>query len=120
MYGSMADSAVELHPRHPRLTYTCPTGPPGDPAAAPPADTRRVYPDRAPCDAPPGYCACTFYLVFKEPDSSWRPLPARSSSGEPCNLTKSLRFCQSPCAFWRRAIVPDVPRAWATEGMASL
>src|SRR6476646_6974696 len=59
--------------------------------AAPPADTRRV-------------CACTFYLVFKEPE--W-PLPLRRqpSLGEPSNLTKRIRACQ-PSAFphdYRRA-----------------
>jgi hypothetical protein len=50
--------------------------------AAPPADTRRV-------------CACTFYLVFKEPEVV-PPLRRQPSSGEPFNLTNAWRLCQPP------------------------
>jgi hypothetical protein len=62
-------------------------------SAAPPADTRRV-------------CACTFYLVFKEPDCSpgdaktraaeLFPLRRRPSLGEPSNLTRRPGACQPP------------------------
>jgi hypothetical protein len=58
--------------------------------AAPPADTRRV-------------CACTFYLVFKEPEVV-SPLRRQPSSGEPFNLTNAWRLCQPPPSlFYRRA-----------------
>src|SRR5258708_2564441 len=50
--------------------------------AAPPADTRRV-------------CACTFYLVFKEPEVI--PLRHRPFLGEPSNLTKRHWLCQARC-----------------------
>jgi hypothetical protein len=89
---------------------------------APPADTRRVppSPSRAPAD-----CACTFYLVFKEPGSclahrsalrrdGWpeRSPSTISLSGEPSNLTNRGRPCQPLCrnffrsAVQRRAAVP--------------
>lgn len=89
----------------PPVNYTFDTGSTGDPAAAPPADTRRVYPDRAPCDAPPGYCACTFYLVFKEPDAcpdaapkarSRAPPPRPFPWGEPYNTTESASPLSTP------------------------
>src|SRR5258708_29143742 len=64
--------------------------------AAPPADTRRV-------------CACTFYLVFKEPEVI--PLRHRPFLGEPYNLTKRQWLCQARClsprftAGFRRGMV---------------
>ena len=50
------------------------------------------------------YCACTFYLVFKEPAGAYfrfwlltlRSPPRLSPSGEPCNLTRRFRFVSTP------------------------
>lgn len=75
-------------------------------ATAPPADTRRVrlrafgassrqVSVRRRTDDPPSVCACTFYLVFKEPDLLL-PLPRTSCLGEPSNLTNAPRLCQPP------------------------
>ena len=55
MSGSQPVDSGELDPCVPDCT-------------APPADTRRVYSRSAPCGASQKHCACTFYLVFKEPD----------------------------------------------------
>src|SRR3954447_18193126 len=60
-------------------------------SAAPPADTRRVVHRRL--AAPADISACTFYLVFKEPDRML-PLRHRPSLGEPSNLTKPFGACQ--------------------------
>jgi hypothetical protein len=74
----------------------------------PPADTRRVVPTPPHAlrrSASSRHCACTFYLVFKEPATWWFAprLSARSRprspsalfpSGEPCNLTERSPFRQ--------------------------
>ena len=64
--------------------------------AAPPADTRRVV--RLRLSASARQCACTIYLVFKEPERPF-PLPRDPCFGEPSNLTKALGVCQLLPAF---------------------
>ena len=52
--------------------------------AAPPADTRRVFSASTLAGLGARNCACTFYLVFKEPAFRVPPLPpTKSSLGEP-------------------------------------
>ena len=73
----------------------------------PPADTRRVsdFASRLAALTATRHCACTFYLVFKEPacpaavrrtrrPESPRSPPAIFPSGEPCNLTDRTPTCQ--------------------------
>ena len=85
-------------------------------ATAPPADTRRVrlrafgassrqVSVRRRTDDPPSVCACTFYLVFKEPDL--RPPSSRPPESHAlCRPTvvrgtfqyyRRLRFLSTPC-----------------------
>src|SRR5438067_10221512 len=66
--------------------------------AAPPADTRRV-------------CACTFYLVFKEPEVA--PLRRGPSLGEPYNHTKRPDPCQGA-----RSSGAELPPCFASCGRA--
>ena len=74
----------------------------------PQADTRRVF-----------VCACTHYLVFKEPTASppiSRRVPKQSSVREPFDVTASGSACQ-PLISWR-ATFPSAPPqasvAWGT------
>jgi hypothetical protein len=46
-----------------------------------------------------GFCACTFYLVFKEPSFFAPPLRVRSRLGEPSNCIIRTRLCQQKCRF---------------------
>ena len=106
--------------------------------ATPPADTRRVPTTRlrrfletgsTDADDSRRVCACTFYLVFKEPE--FLPAPPANSSVvgrtlqsyvNPFALSTPPVFAPSswvPAAFWRRVTVPGVPRAEATVGVAS-
>src|SRR3954469_23032693 len=94
MSGSQPTAGGELHPRHPDCT-------------APPADTRRVTsipPHTFQCATSSRYCACTFYLVFKEPTCPRSP-SAFFSPGEPFNLTNRARDCQ-PNFWFRRFFLP--------------
>jgi hypothetical protein len=74
----------------------------------PQADTRRVF-----------VCACTHYLVFKEPAASpplSRRAPERPSVREPSNVTASGLTCQ-PLISWQPTFPSAPPQAaiaWGT------
>ena len=77
---------------------------------APPADTRRVVsisPRALQRATRRDVCACTFYLVFKEPTCPRSP-SAFLSSGEPFNPTSDpytcQRFCNGPPPFFAPAL----------------
>jgi hypothetical protein len=66
--------------------------------------------------AGPQNCACTFYLVFKEPAFRIpRPLPTKSSSGEPYEYNQADNSCQR--LFRSRPIFLD--RASTAAGNAT-
>jgi hypothetical protein len=79
-------------------------------------------------------CACTFYLVFKEPDGWRRPEPLSQpvcgrramrssvglpSSGEPSNTTEGSFGCQAPLRFFL-PLEPPRSSGWAELKRLSL
>jgi hypothetical protein len=73
----------------------------------PQADTRRVF-----------VCACTHYLVFKEPAASpptSRRAPERPSVREPSNVTAAGFACQ-PLISWQPTFSFGAPRKRPSPG----
>ena len=70
--------------------------------------TRSLHHAAPPADNSTGFCACTLYLVFKEPTptepdsrSRWpSPVFSRPSLGEPCEVTTEEVLCQYPATLF--------------------
>src|SRR5687768_5162005 len=70
--------------------------------------TRSLHHAAPPADNSTGFCACTLYLVFKEPTPTELRIPAhgglpqsfRPSLGEPSKVTTEDLLCQHPAKFF--------------------
>ena len=78
-----------------------------------PNQNRSLHSAAPPADNSTGFCACTLYLVFKEPTptepetrSRWpSPVSFRPSLGEPSKVTTEDLPCQYPAKLFYRMTV---------------